>query len=74
MSFWTEVEWGDIELAPPFLTYESGVRVYVDDLACGVRHVGTPAHTTNDQIFWVQLPAAYTQDREVSHLRAVPRV
>jgi cyclase len=51
--FWTEVDWGDIELAPPFLTYESGVRVYVDDLACEVRHVGTPAHTTNDSIIWV---------------------
>jgi cyclase len=51
--FWTEVDWGDIELAQPFLTYESGVRVYVDDLACEVRHVGTPAHTTNDSIVWV---------------------
>jgi cyclase len=51
--FWTEVDWGGIELAPPFLTYESGVRVYVDDLACEVRHVGTPAHTTNDSIVWV---------------------
>ena len=37
----------------PFLTYESGVRVYVDDLACEVRHAGTPAHTTNDSIVWV---------------------
>jgi cyclase len=28
-------------------------RVYVDDLACEVRHVGTPAHTTNDSIVWI---------------------
>ncbi len=51
--FWTEVDWGGIELEPPFLTYTSGVRVYVDDLACEVRYVGTPAHTTNDSIVWV---------------------
>jgi cyclase len=51
--FWTEVEWGGIELAPPFLTYETRVRVYVDDLECEVRHVGSPAHTTNDSIVWV---------------------
>jgi cyclase len=51
--FWTEVDWGGIELEPPFLTYESAVRVWVDDLACEVRHVGSPAHTTNDSIVWV---------------------
>ncbi len=50
---WTDVDWGHIELAPPFLTYEEEVRVYVDDLACQVRYVGTPAHTTNDSIVWV---------------------
>src|SRR5262249_33579806 len=53
LPFWPEIDWGNIELEPPFLTYESGIRVYVDDLACEVRHVGTPAHTTNDSIVWV---------------------
>ena len=53
LPFWTGIDWGGVELAPPFLTYESGVRVYVDDLACEVRHVGIPAHTTNDSIVWV---------------------
>jgi cyclase len=53
LSFWTEIDWGSIELEPPFLTYESGIRIYVDDLACEVRHVGTAAHTTNDSIVWV---------------------
>jgi cyclase len=50
---WTEVEWGDIELAPPFLTYTEGVTVWVDDLRCEVTHVGTAAHTTNDSIVWI---------------------
>lgn len=51
--FWTEVDWGPIELAPPFLTFEDRVRVYVDDLACEVVHVGTPAHTVNDSTVWI---------------------
>ncbi len=48
--YWTEVEWGDVELAPPFLTYREEVTLYVDDLACQLRYVGTPAHTTNDSL------------------------
>lgn len=50
---WTEVDWGDIELAPPFLTYTEGVTVWVDDLRCEVTHVGTAAHTTNDSVVWI---------------------
>ncbi|MGB3441566.1 MAG: MBL fold metallo-hydrolase [Actinophytocola sp.] len=50
---WTPVEWGDIELEPPFLTYKDEVTVWVDDLRCEVRHVGSAAHTTNDSIVWV---------------------
>jgi cyclase len=50
---WTDVDWGGIELAPPFLTYEDKVNLYVDDLKCEVRYVGTPAHTTNDSVVWI---------------------
>lgn len=50
---WTDVDWGHIELEPPFLTYEEQVALYVDDLRCTVRYIGTPAHTTNDSIVWV---------------------
>jgi len=51
--YWTDVDWGDVELAPPFLTYTDQVKIYVDDLECEVTHVGTPAHTTNDSIVWI---------------------
>jgi cyclase len=47
---WTDVDWGPLELAPPFLTYTDGVTLWSDDLRCEVRYVGTPAHTTNDSI------------------------
>ncbi|GAA3543770.1 MBL fold metallo-hydrolase [Amycolatopsis ultiminotia] len=50
---WTDVQWGELELAPPFLTYVDGITLYVDDLRCEVRHVGQPAHSTNDSIVWI---------------------
>jgi cyclase len=47
---WTDVDWGPLEPAPPFLTYTDGVTLWSGDLRCVVRYVGTPAHTTNDSI------------------------
>jgi cyclase len=52
-GIWTPVDWGELVLEPPFLTYREGVTLWVDDLRCEVRHVGTPAHTTNDSIVWI---------------------
>ncbi|GAA0226986.1 MBL fold metallo-hydrolase [Actinomadura nitritigenes] len=51
--FWTKVEWGGVEVEPPFLTYTDGVTLWAGDLRCEVRHVGTAAHTTNDSIVWI---------------------
>ena len=50
---WTDVEWGEIRTAPPFLTYTDRVSLYVDELRCEVIHAGTPAHSTNDSIVWI---------------------
>ncbi|HEX6524617.1 MAG TPA: MBL fold metallo-hydrolase [Streptosporangiaceae bacterium] len=52
-GIFTEVEWGNLTVAPPFLTYSSGVTLWSGDLRCEVRYVGTPAHTTNDSIVWL---------------------
>ena len=53
LGVWTDVEWGDLEVAPPFLTYDTGVTLWSGDLRCDVRYVGTPAHTTNDSIIHI---------------------
>jgi cyclase len=45
--------WGELELAPPFLTFTEGVDLWVDDMRCEVRYAGTPAHTTNDAVVWL---------------------
>jgi cyclase len=52
-EFWTPFSFGEVRLAPPFLTYTQGVTLWVDDLRCEVLHVGTPAHTTNDSVVWI---------------------
>ncbi|NBE98776.1 MBL fold metallo-hydrolase [Nonomuraea sp. KC401] len=48
-----EVQWGAMEVTPPFLTFTDRVTVYSDDLRCEVRHVGHAAHTTNDSYVWI---------------------
>jgi cyclase len=48
-----DVEWGDVQIAAPFLTYGTGVTLWSDDLRCELTHVGTPAHTTNDSLLWI---------------------
>ena len=53
LGIWTEVEWGDLEVAPPFLTFETAVTLWADELRCEVRYVGSPAHTTNDSIIHI---------------------
>lgn len=50
---WGLVEWGDLDLAPPFLTYTTGVDLWVDDVRSEIRYVGTPAHSTNDSYVWI---------------------
>jgi cyclase len=46
------VEWGEITIAPPFLTFEERLNLYVDDLKVELIYAG-PAHTTNDIIAWI---------------------
>ena len=52
LPFWTNPEWGSLALDPPFLTFTEGVALHFGDLRAEVRHVGTPAHTTNDSLVW----------------------
>lgn len=51
--FWDEVNWGEVTLELPFLTFRDRVDIWVDDLRCEVRHVGMPAHTDNDSVVWI---------------------
>ncbi len=52
-GIWSEVDWGHLEPAPPFLTYTESVTLWSGNLRCDVRYVGSPAHTTNDSIIYI---------------------
>ena len=46
------VEWGQLEVAPPFVCFDEHLDVYVDDRKVELAFVG-PAHTTNDVVAWL---------------------
>jgi cyclase len=46
------VEWGEIRIAPPEVTFEERLTLWVDDLRVELIYMG-PAHTTNDIVAWI---------------------
>ena len=53
LGIWDGPDWGELTLDPPFVTFTGEIAVHAGDLRASVRHVGTPAHTTNDSIVWI---------------------
>jgi cyclase len=53
LPYWENPDWGSVPFDPPFLTFTDRVTLHVGDLRAEIRHVGTPAHTTNDSIVWI---------------------
>lgn len=51
-SMFPGVEWGEVEVAPPFVTFTDRLTIWVDDLRVELQFVG-PAHTTNDVVAWL---------------------
>jgi cyclase len=52
-GIWTDVDYGDLELALPFLTFTERMTLWADDLRCELVFCGGPAHTTNDVVVWL---------------------
>ena len=46
------VDWGEIRIAPPEVTFEERLTLWVDDLRVELIYMG-PAHTTNDIVAWI---------------------
>lgn len=51
-GLWPDVEWGDVRLTLPNITYTGGMTLYVGDRRAELMHVG-PAHTRNDTVVWL---------------------
>jgi cyclase len=50
---WEPVDWGQVKVAPPNLTFTDRVRLWSDDRPLDVSYVGQAAHTSNDSLVWL---------------------
>ncbi|MDY7104353.1 MAG: MBL fold metallo-hydrolase [Actinomycetota bacterium] len=46
-------EWGNLELAPPMVTFDDRLDLWAGDTKIELHYIGTPAHTTNDIVAWL---------------------
>jgi cyclase len=53
-AVWPDVDWGELDIAAPALTFADRITVYAGSRLVELRHVG-PAHTAGDVVAW--LPA-----------------
>lgn len=47
------VDWGDLEIAAPTLTFDDRLDIHAGDVAVELHYIGTPAHTTGDVVAWL---------------------
>jgi cyclase len=47
------INWGELQLRPPDVTFEDTVTLYVGDTRVELRYVGNAAHTTSDVLVWL---------------------
>lgn len=51
-SLWPDVEWGELTLRPPTVTFARSMTLLLGDRSVELHHVG-PAHSTNDIVVWI---------------------
>ena len=49
----TAPDYGDLTLRPPELTFADRMTLHLEEFPVELRHVGGPAHTTNDVLVWL---------------------
>ncbi|MBO0806311.1 MAG: MBL fold metallo-hydrolase [Nocardiopsaceae bacterium] len=52
-GIWTDVDYGDLTLALPTVTFADQLTLWAGDLRCELLFAGQPAHTTNDIVAWI---------------------
>ena len=58
-----DVDWGELEDAPPTLTFADRLDVHVDDLLVELHHFPDPAHTAGDVVAWLpEVSVLFTGD------------
>ena len=51
-DLWPDVDWGELALRPPTVTFGRSLTLPAGERAVELHHVG-PAHTTNDIVVWI---------------------
>lgn len=51
-GMWPHVDWGEVTLAPPTVTFRDRLTCHIGDLRAELAHIG-PAHTSNDTVLWL---------------------
>ncbi|MFM9611950.1 MBL fold metallo-hydrolase [Streptomyces niveiscabiei] len=51
-GLWPDVDWGELTLRPPTITFARSLTLLVGDRPVELHHVG-PAHSTNDVVVWL---------------------
>lgn len=51
-GLWPEVDWGDVRVTPPSITFTDRLTVHIGHRRAELVHLG-PAHTTNDVVVWL---------------------
>jgi cyclase len=47
------VEWGDLTVVPPDVTFEESLELWVGGRRLELRYIGAPAHTVGDVVVWL---------------------
>ena len=52
-GIWEPVDWGELTLAPPTVTFTDRLRLWSGSTPVDLSYVGQPAHTSNDTLVWL---------------------
>jgi cyclase len=52
-AVFTPIDFGELEIEPPMITFTDRLDVWVDDLRIELHFIGGAAHTTNDVVAWI---------------------
>ncbi|UAK35131.1 MBL fold metallo-hydrolase [Nocardia asteroides] len=52
-ELWPQVEWGDVRVTPPSITFSYHLTLHQGLRRVELLHFGTAAHTTNDVVAWL---------------------
>jgi cyclase len=56
-TLWPDVEWGDVELRAPDVTFRDRMTLHLGAVGSAeLIHVGRPAHTPHDSVVWLSGP------------------